>query len=741
MRKRRIHGFLLGLFVFQGSVYGQAPRKIDFRRDVLPLFRSKCYDCHGPSLQMSGFRLDRRRDALRGGTIAVIGPGNAEGSRLYWKLVGTRFGTQMPPTGALAAEQIEIIRNWIDQGADWPDDASGETPATRPDPRAVRLMRALRSGDRRSFARLAAKDAKAVNSKGEGGVTPLMYATLYSNLASTSLLLDKGADPNARTDAGATALMWAAGDLEKARLLLARGADVNARSDDGRTPLLIAAGIPGNSAAVKLLIDSGAKLTVKGQSLGGEATPLTAAALAADESTFLLLASRGADLQASGPAALALAMRARCDACVKLLLKGANPDLLSHAMFMVSPPMGPGLGVKALLEAGATIPAKHPSGHSILTLAAASEAFPVETIRALLDRGVEVNEKTSGGETALELARRHGLTPVVELLLKAGAREVAPVDNPWRPKPAASVRQAVERALPLIQRNDETFLRKSGCVSCHNNSLAALTVAAARRRGFRVDEQEVRAHTTRIGTYLETWRERALQNIGIPGDADTIGYILFGLAAAGYPQDAATDAMAVYLKRQQMPDGHWMKLANRPPIESSDIQVTATAMRSLQAYTPAALKTGYQRDITRAAAWLAGAHPESNEDRVFQLLGLRWADGDKQKIHRTAAELLAQQRPDGGWSQIPSLGSDAYATGQALFALQEAGVLRPGNAPAKKAIAFLLNNQAEDGSWYVRHRAIPLQPFFESGFPYGRDQFISAAATNWAATALAQALD
>ncbi|MBA3295603.1 MAG: hypothetical protein H0U19_01600 [Acidobacteria bacterium] len=50
---------------------------------------------------------------------------------------------------------------------------------------------------------------------------------------------------------------------------------------------------------------------------------------------------------------------------------------------------------------------------------------------------------------------------------------------------------------------------------------------------------------------------------------------------------------------------------------------------------------------------------------------------------------------------------------------------------------FLLKTQLADGSWFVKSRALPIQPHFESGFPHGRDQFISAAASNWAALALA----
>ena len=80
-------------------------------------------------------------------------------------------------------------------------------------------------------------------------------------------------------------------------------------------------------------------------------------------------------------------------------------------------------------------------------------------------------------------------------------------------------------------------------------------------------------------------------------------------------------------------------------------------------------------------------------------------------MRRGVRGLLAQQRPDGGWGQLPSLQSDAYATGQSLVALKEAGGLSATDPAYKRGIAFLLKTQLEDGSWYVRSRAIPFQPF------------------------------
>src|SRR6185436_6995343 len=148
-----------------------------------------CIECHGPSQQQHGFRLDRRRDAMRGGTTTVITPGNSAGSRLYLKLIGNKFGPQMPLTGPLTQEQIDVIKAWIDEGAEWPDDLAGDVPPSPPDPKAAPILKALRDGDKQAFKRLASEDKTIGNLKGAGGTTPLMQAVLYGDADSVRLLL------------------------------------------------------------------------------------------------------------------------------------------------------------------------------------------------------------------------------------------------------------------------------------------------------------------------------------------------------------------------------------------------------------------------------------------------------------------------------------------------------------------------------------------------------------------------
>jgi hypothetical protein len=314
-----------------------------------------------------------------------------------------------------------------------------------------------------------------------------------------------------------------------------------------------------------------------------------------------------------------------------------------------------------------------------------------------------------------------------------------PATPPSRPvvMSADSIRAAIDRSLPLLQKTDVAFIQKTGCVSCHHNSLVAMAVATARQHGFRVDEKIAASQVKAAGAYVDSWHDRSIQGLGFAGNQDTVSYILFGLLSEHYPSDPGTDAQAFYLKIRQSPDGRWRIAARRPPIESNDIEVTAMSMRSLQVYAPKALQAEFQQAINRARDWLLTAKPESTEERAFKLLGLYWARAPQAAIETASRELVADQRPDGGWAQTPTLTSDAYATGQAIVALRESGMLKVDDPVYARGAQYLLNTQYEDGSWHVRNRANPLQAPFESGFPHGRDQWISAAATGWATTALA----
>src|SRR5882724_12000925 len=280
-------------FLFAGILCAQNPAKVDFGRDVLPILRQNCVSCHGPAQQNSGMRLDRKSAVIsRRGVV----PGSSENSFLFHRVSGSAYGMQMPPTGPLRPEQINVIKTWIDQGADWPDSLANEVELPPLNPKAVAMVEALRAGDLPGFMKSVAEDAKLLNARGPEGSTPFMYAVLYTHAKTLEQLLKKGADPNKKNDANATALIWAATDLVKTRLLVEHGADVNARSDDLRTPLMIAARRPGNAAVVKLLLERGANPNPNAHPVT-ESSPLIEAATAGDADNVELLLSHGAEVK------------------------------------------------------------------------------------------------------------------------------------------------------------------------------------------------------------------------------------------------------------------------------------------------------------------------------------------------------------------------------------------------------------------------------------------------------------
>jgi hypothetical protein len=307
-----------------------------------------------------------------------------------------------------------------------------------------------------------------------------------------------------------------------------------------------------------------------------------------------------------------------------------------------------------------------------------------------------------------------------------------------------SIRTAIQDSLPLLQRADAAFMPKAACTSCHNNSLAAIAVATARKSGFPVNEQ-IAARQVKANVFgLTQLRERLHQGYFVPvGDyfgPSVVSYVLVGLDAERHPADLNTDAVAIYLRGHQSPSGRWIYpiASGRPPICLGYVGQTALSMRALQLYAPKTERAAYEKSIQMAAAWLAKAQSRNNEDRSWRVLGLAWAGTDKAATQKAIQELLAEQRPDGGWSDMPTMKSTAYATGKALVALRTAGT-PVSDAAFERGVRFLLDTQQEDGSWYVKTRALALQPYFDSEFPHGFDQWISAAGSSWATIALTMA--
>src|SRR5262249_25575717 len=155
---------------------------------------------------------------------------------------------------------------------------------------------------------------------------------------------------------------------------------------------------------------------------------------------------------------------------------------------------------------------------------------------------------------------------------------------------------------------------------------------------------------------------------------------------------------------------------------------TALAVRGLRLFAPKGRHKEMEGRFLSAREWLIRAKPRDTEDKTFRLLGLAWTNAEPQHIQQADEGLLPDARGDGGCAQVPTLNSDAYATGQVLFALREGGGLAVDHEAYRRGVEYLLKTQLADGSWFVPTRSFPLQPHVETGFPHGRSQFISLAA-------------
>jgi ankyrin repeat protein len=603
------------------------------------------------------------------------------------------------------------------------------------------LFSAIQQGRVDEVERLLKKGADP-NAVDGGGTPAVMAATLFSNAEMVGLLLKHGAGPNRPGAGGTTALMWAAPDLEKVRLLVAAGANVNARSETDRTALLVAASYPGTVNVLRLLLDRGADLNAQDRT---GASALGLAVRSADVDVVRFLVERGLDPNALSPAARRAGL-ARNDVATTdyLMSKGLRPtpDALLTTANWQSVEM-----VSRLIELGADVNATNSAqyGRTPLLTAVTSEAAGAEMLRLLLDRGADPNIGMTEGERPLDWAIYKGDRAKIEVLEQRGAtRGNGPRSEPIAPPapgglrdPRASLTRSVARLLDVAPK----FRDQAPCISCHHNALPALAAATVRRKGIRVDQVQARKNVDQVLAFFTNAQPRMmLGDPAVGGESLTAGYVQLALAADGHPLDIVTATVTHWLLARQMPDGRWLGNGiNRAPSEYTPIGHTAIAVGGLKSYPLPGRRTEIAESLRRARQWLLAAEPKSAEERGMRLMGLVWTEAPRARVAAAIKQIRDRQSASGGWSQFDRTEPDAYATGMSLYAMHVAGV-SPSDEAYRKGVDFLLRTQYQDGTWLVKTHAFPVQRYFESGFPFGRHQWISTAGTSWATLAIAQTL-
>lgn len=326
------------------------------------------------------------------------------------------------------------------------------------------------------------------------------------------------------------------------------------------------------------------------------------------------------------------------------------------------------------------------------------------------------------------------------IVITLAANDRLPADEPGPSTEA--IRAAVVKALPLLEAGAKGSLEKrKQCFTCHNQGLAIMALTTARSRGIDVDGEHLQAQLKFIAEFLGKNKTRYLEGKGQGGQIDTAGYALWTLDLGGWKPDETTAAVTEYFLIHQNSSDHYQPTTSkRPPSEKSHFTSSYVALRGLKRFGTDTQRERIQQRIAQVRAWLLQAKPEDTEDTVFRLRALQIAEAPDEDIRRAQDDLLQLQRDDGGWGQLPDMASDPYATGTALVALHQAGNVATDDPAYRRGLSFLLRTQLEDGSWHVQTRSVPIQTYFESGYPHGADQFISSSAAGWSTTALALAL-
>ncbi|HTB14236.1 MAG TPA: ankyrin repeat domain-containing protein [Bryobacteraceae bacterium] len=619
------------------------------------------------------------------------------------------------------------------------------------------FFHAIRAGDLETLRHLC---ANPVNVRDRLDTTPLHYAALYGNTESVRILLEHGADPNARNKSNATPLIYAAYSFEKTRLLVEKGADVNAKSAGEMTPLLVAVSTHGNTATVKYLIDKGADVKAVGP-LGSDV--LQTAALKGDTEMIRLLLKKGADARQKDMGGFSALMNAFTDTDqerVRLLLdagadvNAANtfsgavkngPIALVHMTpIFLAATDAPTPTIKVLLSAGARPDEADTRKLTPLMSAILTDDPKLATIHELIGAGADVNAKDHNGESVLDWALKYKNPDVVTMLKAAGAKSAMPFTAPKPPADfvAGTTKDAVGRSSALLVKSGETFFPEGGgCVGCHHQPLMGRAFAALRAANQAPDDRLRRIFSNGMVANRPFMLSNYPQLVSRGGDFDENLAESEAMIALGEPANSTTDAILHYLAARQQPSGSWAMLGNkRPPLEGSTISRTAMAVRALKTFGWPARREEFEARIARARVWLLSANPVTRYEEADRIKGLKAAGVPDRDLEKSVAALIAEQRPDGGWSQTAYLESDAYATGVVLASLYQNGFLKPSDPAYTRGVAYLLKTQFPDGSWYVRSRSPKLQPYFQSAFPFDHDQWISTSATAVAVMALAPAV-
>ena len=227
-----------------------------------------------------------------------------------------------------------------------------------------------------------------------------------------------------------------------------------------------------------------------------------------------------------------------------------------------------------------------------------------------------------------DIAKQKGNTPIVDLLVKSGACGRSGNFYARRSRDSNNtIRSAIEDSLPLLQRADANFSKNAACFSCHNNSMAAMAMGLARKRGLRIDEPTAAAQVRFNVEALEALRDKMHQGYVIP-EGDVFSDFVLGLPVVGASRGKLPSPTSIRTlppcsfnhARKRTANG--LTLTTFPPADLPGLHwADGLAMRALQFYAPKTAKAECEKSV-RLRGFLAGQGTfHNNEDRSWRLIG------------------------------------------------------------------------------------------------------------------------
>ncbi len=268
-------------------------------------------------------------------------------------------------------------------------------------------------------------------------------------------------------------------------------------------------------------------------------------------------------------------------------------------------------------------------------------------------------------------------------------------------------REAAQRGLEWLQQSAVNW--STNCFGCHVHAQALMGQAVALDQGYRVSMPAMRALTdfmrkqqTPEGTLgsNHVWTSAVFAAMGFAHAAE----------ASGRTSDPELLKTVDYLLRIQAKDGSIPVEMSDPPVVQGAFMMTGNALVALEWAAAHSRDPKYRQAAERALAWIAANEPVTTQDLVFKIVAVNHygIPEHKRAAWPLAEALAAQQAPDGGWKEIPAMeGSNAFATGQVLYAFKQAGVSVRGEM-FKRGVDYLLKTQVREpttahGSWKAIH--------------------------------------